>query len=742
MTIPDLSRAKSGADWRDGLFAGNGSHGVLAYAPAHLEWVVNKNDLFDGRVPPSKFLTHAEVMRRVAERTPKNSRFLNEVETHDAMSSDRTISAAILRVRFWRGFGWNTPAAPQVSERLSPGEGEIVQCVEAPFLHVSALTVVPHGPDIVAIRIACEPGCRPPLVIDLVRPEDERLTDAPAWCGDDGVLSFSQRLPNGRAYAVALLAVASGADGNDAAKAHPELGRLHGRIRREGAADLFVAVRTSRACADSVRAAREAVAEAAGRSFDALRAANRDWWRAFWSKGDARFDSEPDMDARWHQALYAIGASFGPAPMPGLNGLSYGPLDAVDSGVGSQGYTHDQNVQIPLLPFAPLGRAEFVATLADTYLDVLGRLREQTRERVGTDGVYLPLNMTQDGDEIPVGAYRYTLCGSAYSGLVLALAWRHSRDMALLRDKIYPLLAEFVSFYFGLLRRGADGLFHLDWSIPPEIFTLTRDDTATLSMLRVCLETVVEASALLGLDQTLRDRCADVLSHYPALARRPDGAWWGGPDIPLDHYCYGGHQLYPFFPSGAYPDPAAARATLAYIDTSAVEISHTTPRPHAMHEWSAFLTTAARLRLGDREAGWQGILDFAEGFGKPNGLFSHNPVWLLDAAEAERRGTAAPPLRLRSWDGEIRPFARIGDDVTDNPAARRLTPPVLEGSGAFAFLGAEALLQTQDGTPRAFAGVPRGFTGSFRGFRGADGSFVSGEMEDGRLVRLESRPAD
>ena len=198
MTIPDLSRAKSGADWRDGLFAGNGSHGVLAYAPAHLEWVVNKNDLFDGRVPPSKFLTHAEVMRRVAERTPKNSRFLNEVETHDAMSSDRTISAAILRVRFWRGFGWNTPAAPQVSERLSPGEGEIVQCVEAPFLHVSALTVVPHGPDIVAIRIACEPGCRPPLVIDLVRPEDERLADAPAWCGDDGVLSFSQRRRVGR----------------------------------------------------------------------------------------------------------------------------------------------------------------------------------------------------------------------------------------------------------------------------------------------------------------------------------------------------------------------------------------------------------------------------------------------------------------------------------------------------------------------------------------------------------------
>ena len=729
-----LSRPCSGADWRDGLFAGNGSHGVLAYAPAHLEWVVNKNDLFDSRVPPSKFLTHAEVMQRLASRTPKNSLFLNEAEAHGVMSLDRTISAAILRVRFWRGFGWNTPAVPRVSERLALREGEILQSVEAPFLHVEALTIVPHAPDVVAIRIAGTQGCRATVVADLVRPESECLPDAPVWRGDDGVVSFSQQLPDGRSYAVALLAVS--ADGG-AAASPPDFGRLHGRLVRTGDTDLFVAVRTSRAGAAPEEEARAAVREAAARAFDGLRAANAAWWRDFWSKGDARFDSEPDVDVRWHQALYAVAASFGPAPMPGLNGLTYGPLNAVDWGVGSQGYTHDQNVQIPLLPFAPLGHPEFVASLADTYLGVLGRLREQTRARFGTDGVYLPLNMNQDGVEIPTGAYRYTLCGSAYSGLVLALAWRHSRDAALLRDKIYPLLAEFVTFYLGLLHRGADGLYHLDWSIPPEIFTMTRDDTATLSMLRVCMETVAETAPLLGADGALAARCRDVLAHYPPLARRPDGAWWGGPDIPLDHYCYGGHQLYPFFPSGAYPEPAAARATLAYVDASAVEIAATTPRPHAMHEWSAFLTTAARLRLGDREAGWRGILDFAEGFGKPNGLFSHNPVWLLEAAEAERLGQAAPPLRLRSFDGEIHPFHRIGADVTANPAARRLTPPVLEGSGAFAFLGAEALLQTHDGATRAFTGVPEGFTGSFSGFRGADGSFVSGEMEAGRVVRVE-----
>ena len=730
MSSYDLSRQTSGADWRDGLFLGNGSHGVLAYAPAHLEWVVNKNDLFDSRVPPSKFLTHAEVMRRLAARTPKNSFFINEFETHSVMSANRTLSAAILRVKFWRGFGWNTPAAPQVSERLSLREGEAVQSVEAPFLHVVARTVVPHAPDVVAIRIAGTQECRATVVADLVRPADERLVSDPVWRGDDGILSFTQRLPDGRFYAVALLAVS--ADGG-AMSSPPDCRRLHGRLVREGDADLFFAVRTSRAGSEPEAAARAAVREAAGRSFDGLRAANAAWWRDFWAKGDAHFDSEPEVDARWHQSLFTVGASFGPAPMPGLNGLSYGPLDAVDAGVGSQGYTHDQNVQIPLLPFAPLGRPEFIATLADTYLDVLGTLREQTRARFGTDGVFLPLNMNQDGVEIPSGAYRYTLCGSAYSGLVLSLAWRHSRDVALLRDKIHPLLAEFVAFYLGLMHRGADGLYHLDWSIPPEIFTMTRDDTATLSMLRVCLETVVESASILGVDPALAARCRDVLAHYPPLARRPGGAWWGGPDIPLDHYCYGGHQLYPFFPSGAYPDRAAARATLAYVDASAVEIAATTPRPHAMHEWSAFLTTAARLRLGDREAGWQGILDFAEGFGKPNGLFSHNPVWLLEAAEAERLGRAAPPLRLRSYDGEIRTFARIASDVTSNPSAKRLTPPVLEGSGAFAFLGAEALLQTHEGKPRAFAGVPEGFTGSFRGFRGADGSFVSGKMDDGRV---------
>ena len=94
----------------------------------------------------------------------------------------------------------------------------------------------------------------------------------------------------------------------------------------------------------------------------------------------AYFDSDPAVDTQWNYALYALAAQFGASPMPALNGLIYGPIDGANAGVGSHCYVHDQNVQIPMFAFNPVNRVGFVKTFAETYLALLPKLRDWTRQ--------------------------------------------------------------------------------------------------------------------------------------------------------------------------------------------------------------------------------------------------------------------------------------------------------------------------------------------------------------------------
>jgi len=395
-------------------------------------------------------------------------------------------------------------------------------------------------------------------------------------------------------------------------------------------------------------------------------------------------------------------------------------------------------VQIPMFAFFPLNHAEFLAPFADTYLEGLGHLKEQTRERFGTDGVSIPLNMNQDCTELPVGGYRYTLCGSAYSGLVLSLAWRYSHDRGLLEKKSYPLLKEFAAFYLGLSQRGADGIYHFDWMVPPEIFTVTRDDSSMISMFKTCLETLVEASELFGQDADLRTKWQGVLAHYPMPAKLPSGAWWCGPDVPEDHKMWGGHLFYPFFPSEAYPDDLnAARKTLEYARTESIEMEFGWRKPYPVHDWSAFYQTATAIRLADRKLGQEMLKDFFDWFGKPNGLFSHNPViideWTYE--DLQRTVKKTPEWRKRNHTGELgEPVWRFGGSgISSDPDAKRLVSPVIEGGSGFLFLTTETLLQSWGGKIRLFPCVPEKFTGSFENFRAQGGYTVSAAMKNGCL---------
>lgn len=720
LSVPDFVRPKAGRDWRDGLLVANGSTAALVYAPSHFEWTINRNDLYDGTFGGCEYMHHSEVKKMFESMHPPHTMHMKDRRSGDG-SLRSTISAATLRVSPWASVGWAIPSPPAVTEVLRMKSGHYTAKMNSPWYPGAVECCVPRRSDVLAVRIVDERFPKRRYKINLDPIDDHRLGPARRFASKE-VSGFSRRIPDGRYYAVA---------------------RSEGKER-----EFTVAVRVAGSEAEAERLAREAAVTAAKAGFEALAAENAGWWDDFWRRGaQVSLPQHPELELQWYYSLYSLASQYGTAPMPGLNGLVYGPWNSSEPGIGSQGYTHDQNVQIPMFAFFPLNHAEFVVPFADTYFNALPLLKKQTRERFGVEGVCLPLNMNQDGRELPVGGYRYTLCGSAYSGLVLCWAWRYTRDTVLLREKIYPLLKEFAAFYLALSEKGADGRYHFDRMIPPEIFSVTIDESSAVSMLHTCLVTLVEASETLGVDADLRKRWRDVLAHYPEIERHSSGGWWCGPEIPDDAMMWGGHLFYPFFPSEYDTENLdAARKTLEYARNEGMEMIYGWGKPHPSTDWSMFYQTATAVRLGAEERGWEMVNDFYDWFRKPNGLFSHNPV-IVDPAVAnvtredlEAKVRKMPEWNKRSWNGKlVGPSLRTGGaEITADPDAKRLVPPVIEGGSAFLFVLSETLCQSWGGKVRLFPCVPEGFTGEIRNFRVQGGGTVSAKMVNGKIVELDN----
>ena len=736
---------QAGSCWQDGLFLGNGNIGALAYAPSHLEWVFNKVDVFDPTVEEKmaeKILPHRQVMDLLAQQQHKNSMFLQELESApmERSSIRNTISAAKMRLRFWPGLGWAAPPAPLTGQTLSLRDGVLEEVMSSHNFHVKAEMFAARSSGCFVLRIENESLRQQMFVLDLIRPSASFLLPA-EWHFSNDLTVFKQILPGKKHFYAAALKIVPRHGGT--VRAGKNISENAVSVSGSGNADIFIAFKSSLECENPLLAAAEEAEKFAALGFEAVKAAHIAQWHDYWDNAYADFGKYHDIQKYYTFALYEIASCYGQAPMPGLNGLFYGPVNEENPGVTFQAYTHDQNVQIPAMPFFAANRTGLVAVIADTYLNNIRTLKKQTRKLFDSPGIYLPLQMNQLGREYPVRHYRCTLCGSAYTGLILAWAWKYSRDVELLRSKLYPLLREFALFYTSIMYKDPeDNCYHFDWSVPPEIFTFTRDEAATLAMFKVVLTVLLETSLLLKRDRQNRKLWQDILEHYPAIPVTPDGALWAGRDIPFDHYFYGGHILYAYFPAGITDDADLARKTLQLIENESVERSFADRAGewHPNHEWSMFLQTASYLHLGDRTAGWRGIERFLELFGKENGLFSHDPVLILSEKESEANERAFKkqmPCQRRWIDGSPldmnNPDLPYAPTVTANKNAKRLAPGVLEGASAFLYLANAALLQSRNGIIKVFPGVPQDFTGSFERLLAENAMEVSAKMQNGKV---------
>lgn len=759
----DRSYEYMSSDWRDGLLQGNGSLAAISYVPGGMEWVINKNDVFDRRTYKPKTVTpHKEMMKLVEDSEDKETFFIDTLEKRSDGYTLRSVTPCILKLFCGNGeLGWGAPAFPKIGGSLSLYDGELKLSLDAHFVHSRVKSVIPRNRSVFALRME---GC---AVIDwdhkieIYRPYNDEM-ELPEWFSDcDGEIAFVQELPEGIGrYAVALKAVTRKPDISRVSYELPhdfdfsalkeyvspmKRQKLSASLTNKGDVDVFVSVFSDYDTENPLEAAISEVREAASLGYEALEAETREFWHSFWSGSVADFGKYKDIQDYWVFSMYELASSYGKAPMPALSGMLYGPLSPTSPGVTAHNYTSDQNIQIPLLPASIVNHPELVVPLVETFMRNEGAMKEYTKQIFGGEGIFIPLVSNQNGKELVSGCYRYTMCGSAYVGIVLARTWEYTRDDRLMREKLYPFLEELIRFYVSnMLHLGDDGKYHLDYTVPPEIFKFTKDETATISMLRAYIRTALKWCGIEGINNKETELWQDVLDRFPTLAKRASGSWWGGPDIPEEHFSFGTHILYPFFPSEDYQteeDREAALATLDYIARDAVERCHAGPSDwHFIHDWSWHLYYSAKAHLGHREEVWEQLFTFLDYFAKPNGLFTHNSIIVKPSSVTEENhrltkradDVCADFTNGPSWYGS-------GKCASPNIYSKNLTAPVIEGNSIFLLRATETLIQSFDGIVRLFPGVPNDFDGEFYNLRAKGGFYVSGKMENGRLTYAEIR---
>lgn len=714
----DLVYEDAGTMWQDGHILGNGDIGAICYAPYWLEWTVNKIDVFDSRIPTVKKLTYKEVMSEVKKRKANNLLFLNELEKpnkdYNGPKEPLLKSCGQVKIRT-RGneYSWGAKSPYKIKQVLSLWEAKDYMEMslypfnlmygDLPFSHPKVCSFVSSNSNLLVISMEKATGPMWCKHVELCRPYDGDYK--PAVFGSDkdkNLIWFTQEIPDGSSYTMVIGIKTTGGRLKDEYAKVENIEQKGDRIwfTVNGDIDIFVSVATSREAKDYFSLAKEIVLEGMKKGYKKLEIEHKKWWNDFWKKSFIQID-DPMHEQLWYFGLYQAGSSLRKAPIPGLMGLWYGYHDLPVQGFFWAVYTMDQNIQITSMPVFAVNHPELSLPFMDTFLNALPKTIEDTKQRFELPGACYPLEMSFLGGEPYFSpAYRFSFCGGPYCGIIFTWAYKYTQDKELLKTKIYPYLKEVVRFFIAFMEKGNDGRYHLPYTVPAEIFTLSRDAIETISLLKPCLSLAIYASKLFDVDKEEREKWEDVLNNYPEYPEKK-GIIVHGSDIELDHpSCHYGYRFYPLILG--HDDSEKVRKLVKNT------VEHVTPDHYSKEKkrwnccgWPWLFFTLAKLMLGDKKD-IKPLLDTEISKQlKPNGLFPHVPI---------SRGPMS------------------------NPRSAELIVSTPENNTAVMMVITEMLMQSYNNLIRLFPGIHGKANVRFGNLR-AEGAFlVSSEMVKGKVT--------
>lgn len=337
----------------------------------------------------------------------------------------------------------------------------------------------------------------------------------------------------------------------------------------QGKRVILISSAASWQAADDPSAKAESLFEkAASQSVTELRKAHQKWWRDFWSRTFVELSSDDghaQRAQRWRDLhLYHMASSSRGELPPKWNGSLF-----VTSGDqrrwGSQYWVW--TTEMLYFPLLAADAIDLTQPFFNMYVKQLPNCERAAKQRWGISGAYFPETTAFDGpavlpddvaaefQDVLLGRKPHTelsprakdLCQFdsqlnvvtqppdrgrfswishvASSGSELAIhAWwryRYTGDQEWLRTHAYPLLRGTVEFYRHLVRKEADGRYHLSGTNAHEDFWGVKDSIMDLAAIRGTAPLAIRAAAILDVDPDLRGRWNELLEN---LAPYPMGS--------------------------------------------------------------------------------------------------------------------------------------------------------------------------------------------------------------------------
>lgn len=764
LSAHDLIYKSAPRMWQDGLVCGNGRMGAIFFAPHFPEFLLNKSDIWDYKSERGPLVRHKDVLKAMRESKP-----LDAIVAHREKVSGARYGG-LVRLRFG---GQGSPMSSRnntragaygMDSRLSIHDGLLEVNMDRHLSHPRLRSFVHSGDNLFClsardVSVTHEGG---QIRVELTRPADHAYPPPEFGCRGD-VAWMKMSLPGGFHFALAMKAAPRGHAVSYSVGPEGAVARRR-RLKAEpvrscvladracldvvGEFDLYAAVSTSKETRAPLRDAIARVEDAQRLGFESLRRCHTRWWDAFWRRSFLSL-SDKTLEQIWYFGHYTQASQYREAPAPGLQGLWFGPsIDSEQTLQWGGRYTNDQNTQIVPMPFFASNHLELVTPFYDTFNRLIPQMRRDTRTIYGTRGLNVPNTCGIDGKMPTRGKYDYIHCAGPYHGLIYAWGWRYTRDLDLLRRKLYPFLREVCLFFTDYMTFDAQtGKYRLYPSQPPEVDTLeVGNPTHTLSLLKVTLRAAIEASEILDVDKGPRREWRHLLDHYPDYPM-DEGIFVEGDTLPARHYITQSGGLYPVFPCGEIGEDSppgvlrAARKTHRSIATRQVLACYAQAKGrHFSCGWTVFFHAMQAMRLGRGSEALRMLRqEYLRCFLKPNGLFTHNAVVLADPRRSEAN-LANIPDKTVICHGKPTPLttffansAMNAASCTPNVEAKEQVFSCMEDSSIPVTILNETVLQSHGGVIRVFPAWPRNASAAFRDFRAEGAMLVSASMSKGEV---------
>ena len=229
------------------------------------------------------------------------------------------------------------------------------------------------------------------------------------------------------------------------------------------------------------------------------------------------------------------------------------------------------------------------------------------------------------------------------------LLFKHTMDLAILKDKLFPMLRRTTNYYLHFLYKGDDGRFHLPPTYSPE-YASAHDCVYNLALLRWSCGALLEGVKYLGISDPLEATWRDILVNLVDYPQDADG-WLIGAEVKLeDSHRHYSHllQAYPLY----LVNRDQARPAVDLIQKT---LDHWQSMPAKLEGYSYTGASSISSALGRGDQALSHL----------KGLFHRitpNTMYKEDGPVIETPLSAAQSILdmlLQSWGGVVRPFPAV-----------------------------------------------------------------------------------